>query len=240
MTDRSRARAGASGGLLRGEANLRALLCAGLFTGVFAGAACDAGPDVRAAVAVEDGPSEVLSAAKVADAEGEDRPQLSEGDESGAEAEPERSDRPPADPEAIGPWLRLGGYLDWEPRSAVHRTDEHGGARVLFNPLLTASHAAGAESHPPGAAAVRELYEADLVTPKGLALMVKIAGPTDEATAAEEDSGWFWYEVFSLEEGAVPTVAELDAPGCIGCHSAAVDLVIPPETPPEIPRQGEG
>ena len=135
-----------------------------------------------------------------------------------------RTDRPPSDPRALGAWLRGGGYLNWQSQSQVHRTDEYGGARVFFNPLLVASYTAGAESHALGAAAVRELYKADLVTPKGLALMVKI-----EATA-EEDRGWFWYEVFSFGDDAQPTVAEADAEGCIGCHSGGVDLVLRPES----------
>ena len=164
-------------------------------------------------------------------------PPVREGDyvaQGGSDADPERSDRPPTEPQAIGRWLRAGGYLDWEPRSAVHRTDEHGGARVLFNPLLAASFAAHAEEHPLGAAAVRELYEADLVTPRGLALMVKVedyeAFRGAGALPAEDERGWFWYEVFSFEEDAAPTVAEVDAPGCLGCHSAGVDLVMPPES----------
>jgi len=145
-------------------------------------------------------------------------PEAAEGPGPGA-----RTDRPPADPEALGAWLVGGGYLDWAPQSAVHPTDEHGGARVLFNPLLAASFAAGAQSHPVGAAAVRELYAPDLVTPKGLAMMVKID------PKATDEAGWFWYEIFSFDADAQPTVAQLDAPGCLGCHAAGVDLVMPPE-----------
>ncbi len=221
----------------RGARPRRAPSCVALLVAL----ACD-----PAASAWVDGPSgvessEALPVADRVDAEvvPVSATSVREGDEvarGSGDAEPERSDRPPTDPEAIGRWLRAGGYLDWEPRSAVHRTDEHGGARVLFNPLLAASFEAEAEQHPLGAAAVRELYEADLVTPRGLALMVKVgegealrgggASPAED----EDERGWFWYEVFSFDEGAAPTVAEVDAPGCLGCHSAGVDLVMPPES----------
>lgn len=154
-----------------------------------------------------------------------DAPALASSSVAAIEPEPEpapaptvaASDRPPDDPAALGAWLRGGGYREWIPQGPVHPTGEHGGARVLFNPRLAASFAAGAALHEIGAAAVRELYEPDLATPRGFALMVKTT------------PGWYWYEVFGVGDDAAPTVSQVAAPGCVGCHDGGVDLVMPPE-----------
>ncbi|PCC74163.1 hypothetical protein SAMN02745121_07987 [Nannocystis exedens] len=129
----------------------------------------------------------------------------------------------PADPAAIGGWLRASGYRDWPAQSRVHATSEHGGARVFFNETLAASMRAGTGEHPIGSAAVRELYEGDLVTLRGFAVMLKLraSGPGGE--------GWLWYEQFGTDAGAKRLVAGTGERGCVGCHDAGIDFVHPPE-----------
>ena len=136
----------------------------------------------------------------------------------------------PADPTALPQWLQTFGYRVWAPQTDIRATGEHGGERLYFNDALAASMKAGAAEHPIGSAAVRELYDADLRTLKGFALMHKTgpSGPTAE--------GWYWYEVFGTHAEAVPTVAQPAAQGCVGCHSHAVDFVHSPDTPREDPQ----
>ncbi|MCA9656906.1 MAG: hypothetical protein KC486_01045 [Myxococcales bacterium] len=147
-------------------------------------------------------------------------------------AEAPATERPPADVTAIGAWLRGDGYRGWIPQSEARPTGDHGGARIFLNPTLDASLAAEAARHPIGAAAVREIYEPDLETLKGLALMVKVADdPNDPDDAGDPGDNWLWYETFAVAEDGPPTIAERGAPGCVGCHEAGVDLVMPPDPP---------
>jgi hypothetical protein len=131
----------------------------------------------------------------------------------------------PAEPEAIKEWVQALAYRSWQAQSPVHATGEHGGARVFFNKKLAASMAAGASEHPIGAAGVRELYESDLATLRGFALMVK-TGPSGQA-----GEGWYWFEMFGTTAETRPLVAEHGSRGCVGCHAAGVDFVHPPERP---------
>jgi len=136
----------------------------------------------------------------------------------------------PTDPNAIRSWLQALAYREWAPQTGVRATGEHGGERLYFNAALAASMRAGNHDHPIGSAAVRELYAGDLITLKGFALMHKLgpSGPTGE--------GWFWYEIFGTSADAEPTVAQAAAPGCVGCHSHAVDFVHAPDTPRDDPQ----
>ena len=136
----------------------------------------------------------------------------------------------PADPAGIRAWLQAFAYRGWAPQTEVRATGEHGGERLYFNAALVASVEAGAQEHPIGSAAVRELYDGDLRTLKGFALMHKTgpSGPVGE--------GWYWYEIFGTTQDAEPTVAEVGARGCVGCHSHAVDFVHSPDTPREDPQ----
>ncbi|WAS90018.1 hypothetical protein [Nannocystis punicea] len=142
--------------------------------------------------------------------------------EAAQRVEPGRAEVP-AEPAAIGGWLHAAGYRGWAAQSGVHATSEHGGARVFFNEVLAASMRAGAGEHPIGSAAVRELYEADLATLRGFAVMLKLraSGPGGE--------GWLWYEQFGTGADAKPLVAGTGERGCVGCHDAGLDFVHPPE-----------
>ena len=136
----------------------------------------------------------------------------------------------PTDPDAIRTWLQAFDYRAWPPQTDIRATGEHGGERLYFNPTLVASLRAGNPVHPPGSAAVRELYAGDLRTLKGFALMHKTgpSGPTGE--------GWYWYEIFGTGPDAEPTVAAPAAPGCVGCHAHADDFVHSPDTPRDDPQ----
>lgn len=143
--------------------------------------------------------------------------------------EPPR-DHVPADPPAIREWLQTFAYRVWPPQTPIRATGEHGGERLWFNPILAASMQAGNKVHPPGSAAVRELYAGDLHTLKGFALMHKTG------TSGELGEAWYWYEIFGTTAAAEPTVATTAAPGCVGCHSHADDFVHSPDTPRDDPQ----
>lgn len=134
-------------------------------------------------------------------------------------APPPPGDVVPGEPAELRGWLQAFAYRTWEAQSEVRPTGEHGGARIFFNPELAASMRAGAREHPPGAAAVRELYASDLTTLRGFALMLK-RGPS-----GPEGEGWFWYEIFGTAAEARPTISATGAPGCVGCHAGGEDFV---------------
>lgn len=136
----------------------------------------------------------------------------------------------PMETDALRGWLQAFVYRRWAPQTEIRETGEHGGERLYFNDLLTASVRAGAAEHPIGSAAVRELYEGDLATLKGFAVMLK-TGPSGVT-----GEGWYWYEIFGTDGWARPTVAEAGARGCVGCHAHAVDFVHSPDTPREDPQ----
>lgn len=131
----------------------------------------------------------------------------------------------PTGPGLAQEWLLGFGYRGWTAMTERRMAGEHGGERLFFNDVLAASWEAGAQEHPVGSAAVRELYTADLENIKGFALMVKTGASGDVG------EGWFWFEVFGTTMDARPTVAEHGARGCVGCHSHAVDFVHSPATP---------
>ncbi len=136
----------------------------------------------------------------------------------------------PRDPHALREWLGEFTYRRWRPQTVVRATGQHGGERLYFNDALTESMRAGAAEHPIGSAAVRELYEGDLATLKGFAVMLK-TGPSGVT-----GEGWYWYEIFATDGWTRPTVAQAGAPGCVGCHSHATDFVHSPDTPREDPQ----
>ena len=82
-----------------------------------------------------------------------------------------------------------------------------GRVRTYVNTILFESLAAGAPSHPVGAAAVKELY-GSAAEVRGWSVSVKLQ--PDSARG----NGWYWYERF---RGAVYGDG-VGAPGCTGCH----------------------
>lgn len=119
----------------------------------------------------------------------------------------------------LNAWLRAGRYSTWPRESAIHASvGPHSQVRVSLHPSLDASLRAGSTHHPKGAVAVKELYRG--TTLNGWAVSVKVK---DES---EQGKGWFWYEVFSVEEGASPVVSSLGASACAVCHSGGRDYVL--------------
>ena len=90
--------------------------------------------------------------------------------------------------------------------------------RVFLDPVLDASLKAGNTQHPTGAAAVKEMYNADGRL-QGWAAMVK--------TQADGASGrgWFWYEITSTTDGSSPVASGNGVPLCFGCHFSGKDFV---------------
>jgi len=126
----------------------------------------------------------------------------------------------PTTPEALHSWLLDGGHLQWTAESSVHKsTLGDGGPRVFLNDALVDSLSAGNAVHPVGAAAVREMYEPDMVTPHGFGVLIKI----DETGQGAAD--WYFYETFQMESGAPFSISQTGAPGCVGCHQDGVDFV---------------
>lgn len=115
-------------------------------------------------------------------------------------------------------WLAAGSYSTFLPESAAHASaGPHGGrVRTFLNRQLAGSLETCADSHPVGSAAVKELYDGDLVD--GWAVMVKTQpGPGAGA--------WYWYEVFSVDPGAQPAYSGQGDDTCTGCHDGGLDAV---------------
>jgi len=125
---------------------------------------------------------------------------------------------PPVDDAALQAWLAAGSYAAYLPESAPHDSaGPHGGqVRTFVNRALATSLGACAESHPVGAAAVKELRNATGLT--GWAVMVKtLPGPGADA--------WYWYEVFSTAPDARPGFSGQADETCTGCHDGGLDAV---------------
>lgn len=125
---------------------------------------------------------------------------------------------PPSEPLALEDWLLAGEYTRWSAWSKVGPTLGPGGARVFINDALFTSLSENDDVHPPGAAAVRELYAEDFETLTGVSVLVKV-----EASPSAES--WFCYEQLNLQAASEPNVASTAAPGCAGCHGTASDFV---------------
>ena len=125
----------------------------------------------------------------------------------------------PTDSAALQDWLEGFGYLDWDGESAVHpSTGPHfGGVRTFLEPSLVASLQAGNDSHPAGAATVKELY-ADGDVLLGWSVSIKLA---DDSAGGDN---WYWYEFF---DGGVLADAE-GLSVCTGCHGGGTDYVLTP------------
>ncbi len=124
----------------------------------------------------------------------------------------------PVGAELLQPWLADRSYADFTGESEVHESSgPHGPVRTFLSPGLAASLEAGAEVHPRGVAAIKELYDGD--TLDGWVVSVKI---DDESAGG---AGWYWYEVFDPSPDAAPFVNGTSADGCVNCHDAGIDYV---------------
>lgn len=124
----------------------------------------------------------------------------------------------PTDKTALLQFLKDGKYSSWAKESKVHKTTapHESGVRVFVNSLLENSLKAGNKEHPVGSASVKELYQADLKSPAGYAVMVKVKAGSGGDT-------WYWYEI--LTSSGERVVADGTGVGlCTGCHSSGVDF----------------
>lgn len=133
---------------------------------------------------------------------------------------PVASDAVPTASSELFAWLQAGRYRTFSAESAVHPSaGPHGGAvRTFVNGALERSLAAGGAAHPPGSAAVKELYAADRSTLTGWAVEVKLQDDSDGGR------GWYWYEVFSTTDGSRP-IEGVGNSVCTGCHAQGADFV---------------
>ncbi len=127
----------------------------------------------------------------------------------------------PTEPAALLTWLEDGNYSGWPAESAVHAStgsSPHGPVKIFINQALSDSLTANNTEHPEGVAAVKELYDADMVTPIGWSVYVKTQADSDGG------NGWYWYD---YQNGAVNMEGQ-GLGGCVGCHSTGVDYVTVP------------
>jgi cytochrome c553 len=91
--------------------------------------------------------------------------------------------------------------------------------QVYLNETLNASLTKGNASHPPGSAAIKEMFDKDNKL-QGWAVMLKTAADSDRG------KGWFWYEVTSTTDGSKPVRIGNGVTLCAGCHASGKDYVL--------------
>jgi hypothetical protein len=143
------------------------------------------------------------------------------GDDDGAAGNPRGStpasagdaQTPAAGAAAMDTWLQAKHHLAWkcEPQAhAARPPSPHGRNRVCSNALMSAH---GQGEYPVGAAAVKEIYDGDVVTGHAVFWHVK-AGATGDT--------WYFYEKLGArvvadglgDSGVAKSV-------CVACHQAA-------------------
>lgn len=132
-------------------------------------------------------------------------------------------ENPPAGGDALYEWLTAGSYKEWNSESGQHKSaGPHPQAVIAYvNKLLDQSLAAGADSHPKGSAAVKELYDSNGIL-SGWAVSLK----TQPDSAAGK--GWYWYEMLGTSKDST-VVADGNGVGlCLGCHTPGRDFVLIP------------
>ena len=124
------------------------------------------------------------------------------------------SNQPPSDMKDMVALARSGDYRSWASEAAAHQSaGPHGTVRTFVNEPLLSSLRAGADTHPGGSVALKELYDGAKVT--GWAIDWK-----------GSDGGWRFFEGFE------PTVDQYfyagTDNGCAGCHRPGKDFVLTP------------
>ena len=131
----------------------------------------------------------------------------------------------PTDQEDLFRYLKGGTYKNFaaqesgpHPTRGPH-TNLGWPVRVFLDPIISASLAAGNDSHPKGSSIVKEMYDGDGDL-QGWAVMVKTSN--DSANG----KGWFWYEVTSTKSGSDPVAIGNGVQLCQGCHFIGKDFVL--------------
>ena len=138
-------------------------------------------------------------------------------------AHAQSDDVPPTERAALLKWLQAGNYKSWVKESAPHASQGPHPEQVIahLNAALDQSLSAGADAHPAGSAAVKELLDASGKL-SGWAVTVK----TDADSAGGE--GWFWYEILGTTDGSRVVADSNGVPLCFGCHALGRDFVLIP------------
>ncbi len=132
----------------------------------------------------------------------------------------------PTDTSALFRFLKDGGYKEFPAKeSAVHASrGPHAKfgwpVRVFLDSKMDGSLKAGNDSHPAGAAIVKEMYNEKGDRLMGWAVMVKTGA--DSAGG----KGWFWYETTNTRDATKVVASGNGVPGCFGCHSTGTDFVL--------------
>ncbi len=128
----------------------------------------------------------------------------------------------PTTADALFAYLKTGAYGTWSRESKPHQTQgpHKSGALVYINDVLEKSLKAGNTSHPKGSVAIKQLYEADLTTPGGWAVMVKV----DEKEPGGR--GWYWFEAFVSQRGVRYIADGKGVQLCTGCHQPGKDFFL--------------
>lgn len=128
----------------------------------------------------------------------------------------------PTSASALLEYLKKGSYQTWRRESAPHQTQgpHKSGALVFINDVLLKSLEAKNTSHPKGSVAIKELYQVDLKTKAGWAVMVKI---DDNSQGGR---GWYWFEVFSSSAGDQFIADGNGVALCTGCHQPGKDFFL--------------
>jgi hypothetical protein len=137
---------------------------------------------------------------------------------SSNDAPPASADNVPTSATALNAWLQQRPYVAWRRETSSHRSaGPHGGSvRVSLNAALDGSLAAGAQEHPVGSAAVKELLTNGQLS--GWLVIVKTRPQSDSG------DGWYWYEVTSTGANAAATAGN-GVPSCVECHRRGRDYV---------------
>jgi hypothetical protein len=183
--------------------------------------------------ALDGGDAEAVDDAIVADAG--DFADVGAADGAGG-AEGGLAPGPQVPPQGRGPletWIRRGDYRAWSCQLTPHPApmpSAHQFTRICLNRAW--GETAVTSVFPMGAAAVKELYAADLRTIRGYAVMLKVGSGN---TAAD----WYWYQRYEagtlapdLPEPIEPDGTVADGVGttgnaqrlCASCHSTAGEL----------------
>lgn len=128
---------------------------------------------------------------------------------------------PPAEGAQLFEWLSEGNYKEWSRETEMHPSAGPHPTTVIayFNSILDQSMSAGADSHPEGAAAVKELYNADGVL-SGWAVSIKTAADS------QAGQGWYWYEILGTNPDSRVVANANGVPLCFGCHTPGKDFVL--------------
>jgi hypothetical protein len=133
------------------------------------------------------------------------------------------NDTPPANGSELFEWLKAGNYKSW-----VHESEQHPSAGphpqaviAYLNATLDESLASGADAHPKGSAAVKELFDGS-GNISGWAVSIK----TQDDSAAGQ--GWYWYEMLGTNADSRVVADGNGVPLCFGCHTPGKDFVLIP------------